>query len=532
MYPPSFLKSFRWKLCLALAIAMLGDQFFYRHALHGGHIGLFALAVLLCLILGRPGMARQRQAGFAILSALVFGGALILDPGPLAWTLFWVSVSMAALLRGGVPFDDGWLWFQRLFLHAARSPAAPFIDARRLARAWRRPRSGRLGLRTILPVVALPLGGSAVILALFATANPIIANMLAMIALPDLSSFPPGRLVIWFLTFALGWSLLRARAARRLIPTFDGSGDMPIAGVSIASVTLSLILFNLLFAVENMLDIAYLSRALPLPRGMGMAEYVHRGAYPLIVTALLAGLFVLVTLRPGSSTAHVPAIRRLVVLWIAQNVILVASSIQRTLDYIDVSMFTALRIHALAWMALVACGLMLICWRMLREKSASWLINANLLLAGMVLGFFCFFDAGEAAAWWNVRHAREITGKGPALDLCYLRRLGPSALLPLIELESRPLPRPFRERVQWVRMTIHAEMIDADRHGGWTLRNERRLAAARERLSAVRPVPLTPGDRDCQAMLLPPRPVPAPVAAPVDAPTPTPAPALTERVQR
>lgn len=144
---------------------------------------------------------------------------------------------------------------------------------------------------------------------------------------------------------------------------------MPIAGVSIASVTLSLILFNLLFAVENMLDIAYLSRALPLPRGMGMAEYVHRGAYPLIVTALLAGLFVLVTLRPGSSTAHVPAIRRLVVLWIAQNVILVASSIQRTLDYIDVSMFTALRIHALAWMALVACGLMLICWRMLREKA-------------------------------------------------------------------------------------------------------------------------------------------------------------------
>lgn len=151
-------------------------------------------------------------------------------------------------------------------------------------------------------------------------------------------------------------------------------------------------------------------------------------------------------------------------------------------------------------------GLLLICWRMLREKSASWLINTNLLLTAMVLTIFCFLDAGESAAWWNVRHAREVTSKGPALDLCYLRQLGPSALLPLIELEGRPLPRPFRERVQSVRTAIQGNM------GEWTLRNETRLAAAQERLKSIRPIALTAGTRNCQGILERPA-APAPSAS-------------------
>ena len=84
---------------------------------------------------------------------------------------------------------------------------------------------------------------------------------------------------------------------------------------------------------------------------MTLAGYAHRGAYPLIATALLAGLFVLVTLRPGSDTVRIPLIRRMVVLWVAQNVFLVASSILRTRDYIDAYSLTRLRVAALAWMA-------------------------------------------------------------------------------------------------------------------------------------------------------------------------------------
>jgi hypothetical protein len=68
---------------------------------------------------------------------------------------------------------------------------------------------------------------------------------------------------------------------------------------------------------------------------MTLAEYAHPRRLPLIATALLAGLFVLVVLKPGSETARPPADRWLVVLWIAQNLFLVASTALRTLDYVD-----------------------------------------------------------------------------------------------------------------------------------------------------------------------------------------------------
>ena len=73
-----------------------------------------------------------------------------------------------------------------------------------------------------------------------------------------------------------------------------------------------------------------------------------RTSVPLILTALLAGLFVLVVFRPGTQGAQSRTARRLVMLWVAQNVLLVASSILRTIDYIQAYSLTVLRIAALA----------------------------------------------------------------------------------------------------------------------------------------------------------------------------------------
>ena len=58
----------------------------------------------------------------------------------------------------------------------------------------------------------------------------------------------------------------------------------------------------------------------------------------------------------------------------------------------------------------------------------------------LTLSACCFVDLGAVAAGWNVRHAREAGGHGAQLDLCYLNEIDASALLPLIEMESRPLP--------------------------------------------------------------------------------------------
>ena len=122
----------------------------------------------------------------------------------------------------------------------------------------------------------------------------------------------------------------------------------------VRAISRSLILFNTLFALQSTLDLAYLWGGASLPDGMSHAEYAHRGAYPLIVTALLAAGFVLIAMRPGGPAEHSRLIRPLVLVWTAQNILLVVSSIFRLDLYVAAYSLTYLRLAAFIWMVLVA----------------------------------------------------------------------------------------------------------------------------------------------------------------------------------
>lgn len=483
--------SFLFKLIGALALAGFAQALFlFERA--GATIGGFSLLLLGAAALLRPVMWRDRRARLALAAAVFFGLVLAADPGFLALFLYWIMLTLAALLPRSAQFSDGWRWTLRLIGHGALSPFMPLRDLIILQRTRRRRGSAlsRLALALVLPAL-----GTVIFLALFAAANPLIEDFLIRFD-ATLSGEAIARLIFAGLVFLAAWSLLRPPRLPfwgNLKPRFAGAGEA-LPGVTPVSVTLSLCAFNLVFAVQNGLDLAFLWSGAPLPGDLTLAGYAHRGAYPLIATALLAGLFVLVTLRPGSDTARSRGIRLLVVLWIAQNLLLVASTMYRTFDYIEAYSLTELRIAALIWMGLVAIGLVLICWRLLRNRSAAWLINANLLTALLVLAGCTCADLGRVTAAWNVRHAREAGGRGVELDLCYLRDLGPSALLPLLELEVRPnLPEAFHNRVSWVRagMMERLAAAQADWHG-WTLRNVGRLAEAR-RIVAEHRLPGTGG---------------------------------------
>jgi hypothetical protein len=505
--------SFLLKLVAAAYLVTLADWLFFFQRL-GATLGLFAGALLVALLLTRPPL-RRGAARTAIGAAFVLAFALVDDPSLLAICLFWTAASLAVLLpRAG--FDDGWRWAKRLLIHWLCLPFGPVEDAWRLRAARRR--RGAFGFGARLPTIWLPLIGSLLFLALFAAANPVIGDALAGLDLvAALTSLSLARLSFWIVATMLAWSLVRPRRVR-LAPSRAAAGDIGLPGFSPASVTLSLFAFNAVFALQNGLDIAFLWSGAPLPHGMTLAEYAHRGAYPLIATALLAGLFVLVTLRPGSAMAESATLRRLVYAWIAQNVLLVASTMLRTVDYVDAYSLTRLRIAALAWMGLVAIGLLLICWRIWRRRSGAWLINANLAAAALLLAACAFVDLGAVAARWNVTHAREIGGRGARLDLCYLNALGASSLSSLVELESRPLPPALRDRVAWLRNLQMDRLQDdqADWHG-WTWRGERRLASADARIAERRLPRFSAGIRDCAGTpVAPPPPIqpPAPLTGP------------------
>lgn len=500
--------SFTAKAAAALLLAGLGDWLFYGQWI-GATLGAFALAWTLAVFLALPSLRRRGGALFAILAAILFAALLIDNPSPLAWCLFWIAISSAALLSRA-RFGDAVGWTGRLLLHIGFGTIRLFGDLFRFVRI-RGPRRGP-SLASIASILALPMIGGAVFLGLFASANPLIADVLDRIVIPSPVSSLPHLVVIGFILLGV-WPTLRPHPSvtGMRLGTLSLEGLMP--SFPAASVALSLVVFNAVFALQNALDLIFLWSGARLPGTITMADYAHRGAYVLIATALLAGLFVLTMLRSGSASARNPAIRLLVSLWVAQNLLLVASSILRTLDYIGSYSLTVMRIAALAWMVLVGIGLVLICWRLLAGRSGAWLINANTLAAMLMLGAGSAIDLSAVAATWNVRHAREAGGPGQPIDLCYLRQQGASVLLPLIEFESRVTDADLRDRVRAIREDTMAGVVAAqsDWHA-WTWRGARRLALAQAALgpNPARSTPAAWG-RNCDgSQVAAPEPPPAP----------------------
>ena len=468
--------SFVLKLFAVVGLVISADMIMTSGGV-GAALGMLALAWLGVTIVLRLAVVRNHLAIVAVGIANVCGAVLLDHFTLVGCILFWAATNTAAISPRMGSLAHAGDWGRRLSIHAWASLNSPAADLTRLKRLQSRP--GRL--RTLLLGALLPVGGGLVVLLLFARANPIIGEALQAIQLPNLSFALFWRAVFWLLVGMAAWATLRpGRRPKPLRASPDRRPTRPVLfGVSTGSVISALAVFNALFALENGLDLAFLWSGAPLPAGVTLAEYAHRGAYPLIFTALVAGGFSLLLLRKGSPTAANPLVRWLVGAWVGQNVLLSASSLLRTADYVQAYSLTRFRIAALLWMALVTLGLTLIGWRMARTKSAAWLINANALALAVVLVFVSVSDLGAVAAWWNVRHARDLGGHGVDLDVCYFEWLGSSAVLPLLDVEAQARSPLLRARAALVRRQNMEALGKAQADWrSWTWRGARRLQAA------------------------------------------------------
>lgn len=197
--------------------------------------------------------------------------------------------------------------------------------------------------------------------------------------------------------------------------------------------------------------------------GLTYAAYAHRGAYPLIVTALLAAGSCWPPCRPGSATAGDPLIRGLVYAWVGQNVVLVISSILRLDLYVGIYALTYWRIAAFIWMGLVAAGLVAIVARIALGRSNRWLLSVNLLTLSATLYVSAFVNFAALIANYNVDHSRQMSSQGVPLDICYLESLGPAAFPAIdryvahrrarntVDTETASLARSRADRERWYR---------------------------------------------------------------------------------
>lgn len=427
------LNATQWFLRRALAggVAIaLADWLFYDVRGLGLSLPMFlaALAMLgLCLNPLRARRAQQLVALFVLVAGLI---ALIEDVNLLS-TLFGIGgLALAALILVS-PAATPWCeLFQAAILAPLKGPLLLSADAARVRSARNRRRTKARAFDYIGWIVPLIFGG--VFIALFASANPLIESWLAALDINALFNLlSPYRVIFWLLVLCLVWPVLHIRAAcTQAVTTLV----LPEASeewgglMSAPAVLRSLVLFNTLFAFQTIMDIGYLWGGQALPAGMTHAAYAHRGAYPLVVTALLAAAFVLVALRGRERKGDSALIRPLLLIFVGQNIVLVLSSILRLDLYVTAYSLTYWRVAAFIWMGLVAFGLILIGVRIIRNTSITWLLGANAAALAVTLYACCFVDFPDIIARFNFAHCREVTGKGPQLDKSYLGSLGPRVI--------------------------------------------------------------------------------------------------------
>ncbi len=402
---------------LAILVA-LADVLFLDYA-PGVSLAIFALAVagVIWVLLGR----RTGLIGPAVL--------LVLSVLPV---VEYVQALSVAFLLGGSTVALCWAvlgqWSgasYRRFLSQV-----PFLAIRQTIEAIRHSQTVSRADGAVLRLLrawGFPVGGALILISLMVSANPVLSDWLDRLWRFDLRF---DRVLFWLGASMVIWPFLAVAIQPGLLAPRVGpqrSRSLPGFGLNAGSVANALITFNLLLAVQTIMDVAFLWGNAELPEGMGHAEYAHRGAYPLLATALLAGAFALAA-RPF--LAERQGLTRWMMLWLGQNVLLVISSLMRLSLYVEAYGLTYLRVHAAIWMALVAAGLCLTGWQILRGKSNRWLLVRSAGLGFGVLYACCFVNFAALIARENLNHPQRY-------DAYYVCRLGPMAAA---ELARSPRP--------------------------------------------------------------------------------------------
>jgi hypothetical protein len=439
-------------LGLTVALIALADTLFVDQTI-GLSLSVFLVAVALATLAGNHLRATPHEAALA--TAVLVAGLI-----PTIETFEWVSalfglaaVSVFALMMTGrlrVP------WAEAL----RRIALLVMMDfARRLRRFVRRRHrwqfDGRQSIATLF-AWATPLALGTVFAALFSAANPVFLSWISLLdprwLLMDLQ---PARYAFWILVALFVTPFLRVPAfGRPRVGTAYYAPAMSRIQFSDPLLLRSLLVVNLVFALQTGLDLVHLWGGATLPEGVSPAENAQKAAYILIVSVLLAaGLVLLATpdvrVRDGGGTRYL--VSALIQIWLIQNVVLVLSAIFRLTDYVETFALTELRVAAFIWMGLVATGIVLIECRIALGKSCGWLIKANLIAAGFVLYGCALVDLQALTANYNVDHSRELAGTGAPLDRGYLCALGPSALPAIERFTSRQASSPGSDAETYLR---------------------------------------------------------------------------------
>jgi hypothetical protein len=448
----------------------LADWLFYDQPV-GWTAGLYTAALVALVLLRYPHLLRQRAA--VIVAAGLEGLCLqmVTMPGGLEIVAAAMGLSMLAMTGSSGWVSSPFEWTERWAAFVGKGWTRLFRDAKFVGR-----NRGSLGW---LALWAAPLGMGMVFVWLFAEANPIIERWADDVSrqISELFTHTDAlRVATWCFVAAWVWALLRF-VKRPGLTRWLGSIAAEEGGPAVSPqfIVRCLVVFNAVFAVETLLDMVYLVGGRHLPAGLTYKEYAHRGAYPLVVTAMLAGAFVLLTFRGRRPAESMKTARRLVYLWLAQNVLLMIGSMWRLHLLVANTMITRWRIAAAVWMILVAVAFALVFVRIITGRANAWLVRTAAVVSAAVVYLFCFLPVDGYITSYNARHCREIVPGGElTFYIAYHESLGPEALPGMLWLRARSKDAFLNEKLSESISRLRLELAERQSTWrGWTWRNQR-----------------------------------------------------------
>jgi len=413
-----------------VCLILLADWLFWQQSL-GVSVVLFALALSSSILALKHGGASRREAVMAFVFELLCNLPVVEQLQPLS--LFFTFIGVIVLVSW-VAYGRIVEWWQAVWAFLRISSIGTILLPATIAGEMKGV-PAKTNLKQQAKAFILPLTIGLVFVFLLSSANPILERFLEQFSsLEFLSPKQILRGLFWIATALLIWPYLNLRenwlGPVAKVPRFQPvQSPWPTAIVNAASVRNSLVLFNILFLVQTVMDIGVLTGGMSLPEGMTYARYAHRGAHPLVATALLAGVFAIATHKMIRDNRFR---QRLLYLWLGQNLFLVITAAYRLSLYVEAYTLTYLRVAAFIWMLLVFAGLILTIVQIIRSKSISWLVRSNVVALMATLYLCCFVNFAYVIANYNLHNA----GTTNRFDAGYICRIGVQALPLILEYEQ------------------------------------------------------------------------------------------------
>ena len=402
-------------------------------------VGLLAIGAAGIILANRPGM---RWTGRAVFMVALLCAAAVQSAIDLCFSNLLVLLALTLALAGETyyePLRRGWSRWSEAMWTMVKTPGRWISLIKEIGRETRRigprpPASFRKIARTVwivLPGVVVTLLFAAILCngnALFAKLTDNWAEALWDGILGLRLSF--WRCCFWGLVAWVALPLLwpspaptRERIWTREMPRLPELTSSRTARLQ-SAVTLGLL--NALFCCVNTIDVLYLWARQKLPADVSYSAFVHQGTASLIMAAIFSAILLAGMFQQAPNVSAWKPLRLLGLVWIAQNLMLLAGVLLRVKLYVDALDLTVVRVNLVFFLALVATGFVLLAIHVWRQRTLGWLLHANMLATFFLFYTVQFLDTEGFVARYNVNLWLDSKGTRE-LDLRYLERLGPPA---------------------------------------------------------------------------------------------------------